>query len=158
MEGRGDTGMGHRSAYAPRTRQDWLAIHILIDKYIYIILYSIYIYIYELYLYNCINSKELFACCAPRVGCVGWPDVGFFEIWTIGAWELAWDFARSRSPLLLPPRDSRLDVTPEDRDSARDEDDPRRGPPRGVPVTEWRQKRKIIWMFFFSSSCTILCF
>lgn len=27
------------------------------------------------YLYNCINSKELFACCAPRVRCVGWPDV-----------------------------------------------------------------------------------
>lgn len=48
VEGKGNTGMGHRSAYAPRTRQDWLAIHILIDKYIYIILQYIYIYIYEL--------------------------------------------------------------------------------------------------------------
>lgn len=38
------------------------------------------------YLYNCIIVRN-YACCAPRVRCVGWPDVSFEFVG--GVWELA---------------------------------------------------------------------
>lgn len=51
------------------------------------------------YLYNCINSKELFACCAPRVRCVGWPDVSSLNS-SIGCGG-SWGF---RGRVTLDPR------------------------------------------------------